>query len=145
MAIKRGVENDPLVCSDYGLPRHRLPIHRYYTSKWPGKKRDDRIHSQSPRAALRAVGHTQMVRREWRRPDFTPNGMNSLEGRCSAEIRHKAGPDQGSTRSSKIKHETLEKGADHKSNNNQVQWDMVPWPLKTSQKYLVCGDGWLND
>ncbi|KAJ4872605.1 Uncharacterized protein Rs2_45727 [Raphanus sativus] len=33
MAIKRGVVNDPL----------------------PGKKGDDRIHSQSPRAALRAV------------------------------------------------------------------------------------------
>ncbi|KAJ4885697.1 hypothetical protein Rs2_35790 [Raphanus sativus] len=33
MAIKRGVENDPLVCFDYGLPRHRLPQHPYYTSK----------------------------------------------------------------------------------------------------------------
>ncbi|KAJ4906169.1 Uncharacterized protein Rs2_09827 [Raphanus sativus] len=55
MAIKRGVENDPLVCFDYGLPRPRIPLHPYYTSKWPGKKRDDRIHSQSPRAALRAV------------------------------------------------------------------------------------------
>ncbi|KAJ4868275.1 Uncharacterized protein Rs2_50176 [Raphanus sativus] len=54
IAIKRGVENDPLVCFDYGLPRPGLNLHPYYTRKWPGKRRDDRIHSPSPRAALKA-------------------------------------------------------------------------------------------
>ena len=30
--------------------------------------------------------HTQMVRREGRRPDSISNGMDNLEGGCSAEI-----------------------------------------------------------
>ncbi|KAJ4870172.1 Uncharacterized protein Rs2_48235 [Raphanus sativus] len=112
MAIKRGVENDPL----------------------PGKKGDDRIHSQSPRAALRAVVCRKAV--SWALKDTRKWSEENGEGRtplpkaCTALKvdavqklfswkfhgrddgcdpcmdlintgdkckRHKAGPDQGST------------------------------------------------
>ena len=37
-AIKRGVENDPLMSFDYCLPRPRLPLHPYNTRKYPGEE-----------------------------------------------------------------------------------------------------------
>ncbi|KAG2307174.1 hypothetical protein Bca52824_026922 [Brassica carinata] len=39
-----------------------------------------------PLASYVSWGHTQMVIREWRRPDSTLKGMNSLEGECSVEM-----------------------------------------------------------
>ncbi|KAF2590517.1 hypothetical protein F2Q70_00038122 [Brassica cretica] len=61
------------------------------TRKWSGKKRDGRIPLPMAKTSLRGEAssmsweHTQMVRREGRRPYSTLNGMTSLEGRCSVE------------------------------------------------------------
>ncbi|KAJ4889245.1 Uncharacterized protein Rs2_28993 [Raphanus sativus] len=166
MAMKRGVENDPLVCFDCGLPRHRLHLHPYYTGKSPGKKRDDRIYSQSPRVALRAVVcrkavswelkwevmHDPWVCRNW----FHRSSMEGILGTTmvgsyhywrymirlgrGVQWRSMARHDTGSTRSIKIKYKgykTFRKGADHSRGNEVMEsYGMIGINLGLVQDWL---------
>ncbi|KAF3573026.1 hypothetical protein F2Q69_00058349 [Brassica cretica] len=75
----------------YQYWKNMIKIGPENTCKWLGKNRDGRIPLPMAKTALRGEAysmsweHTQMVRREGRRPNSTLNGMNSLEGGCSVE------------------------------------------------------------